>query len=151
MRNQHHQRHACFFSGRPEFVELAVGEQRLQQIGVKSQANAKHAWLLTPRRELFEGARRFGIKPAHDGEALRVRLRGGKRDIVAVALPARRHDDHAINAGGIHRREHFILAERHRPVRLIALGPGALVCRHPTNELAHRQSAWFGFPKKCRV
>ena len=53
---------------------------------------------------------------SHDGETIRVFLRGLERVVVAIAFPGRRHEDDAIDPGGFHLLKQTIVGQRNRPV-----------------------------------
>src|SRR5262249_59773270 len=79
-----------------------------------------------PAGDLLTRARRVGVESAHDAEAVGMRRGRCEGNVVAVALPGRRHDDDTVDAGLVHPGQKLILAERRRAVRLGARRPGPL-------------------------
>ena len=65
-----------------------------------------------------------GSKRPMVAEAVGMALRGIDGEVVAIALPRRRHDDDAVDAGLVHLGQELFLAER-RAVRLGARRPRA--------------------------
>ncbi|MDI1287726.1 MAG: hypothetical protein PSV46_25300 [Reyranella sp.] len=122
---QHHRRDAGLLHFAPHPVEATVDQRLAQNVGMKREAHAKHARLLPPAGDLAASIRRIGIEAAHDGEAIRMLGGGFEGNVVAVAFPRRRHQDHAVDTGLVHFGQQFILAEW-RPVRLGAGGPRTL-------------------------
>ena len=121
---QHHRRDAMLLQLAPHPVEAAVEQRLAQHLGVEGEAHAQHALLLLPARQGLASAGCVGIEAAHDAEAVGMAARGLDGEIVAIALPRRRHDDDSVDAGLVHLGQEFFLAER-RAVRLGARRPRA--------------------------
>jgi hypothetical protein len=105
---------------------VAFGDQRHELGDVKGEPQAEHARLLAPFRD--EPARRGvqRIEPAHRRVAVRVREMRGCREVVAVALPRRRDDDDALDAGFVHFTQQVFVPQRYRALRFRAFGPWPL-------------------------
>ena len=115
--------HAGFFGLAPHPVHVPFRQQRHQYRYVKGKAQAQHAGLLAPRRQLAARFRVLRVEPPHYRKPVGMRSRGGDAEIVAVAFPRRRHDHHAIDARFVHFAQQIVGAERDRALRFRALGP----------------------------
>jgi hypothetical protein len=78
---------------------------------VEGEAHAEHARLLLPARNQRAALRLLERDAAHDREAIGIEARSLQRELVAVALPRRRHDDDPAHAGEIHLQEKRLLGD----------------------------------------
>ena len=93
---------------------------------MKGEADAQHARLLAPVRDAFARVGCAHVEATHDGELVRMRFDGGNGEIVALPLPARRHDDGAVNTGGLHVIQQMLLRIGQRTVRCMTRRPRPL-------------------------
>ena len=111
-----HQRDAGLLGRRPEPVEPPLGQHLLEARRAEGDADAEHAGLLLPVRQA-RGVRRIAmVEPAHHREAVGPASRRVERQVVALALPGRRHDDRAVDAGLIHAEDQRVGRQRLRAV-----------------------------------
>ena len=85
---------------------------------VERHAHAEHARLLLPLRQQRDRFRILQRDAAHDGEAVGISLGRLQRVVVAVARPAWRDDDGAVDAGVVHHRHELLDSERLGELRL---------------------------------
>src|SRR6476661_577187 len=95
---------------------------------MKGKAQPQHAGLLAPVRERAARARVLRIDATHHRIPVRMCSRRSDAEIVAVALPRRRHDYDAVDARFVHFPQKIVGRERYRTLRLRALRPRALRC-----------------------
>jgi hypothetical protein len=110
------------------------------------EAQSQHARLLLPAVD--EGAA-FGLverEAAEDGEAVGIAARRIERDLARLLVPARRMNDHAVDAGRVHFLEQLLGGE----ARHLAMGAVGLAAA-PEMDLGidyfHGASHW---PKPIR-
>ena len=150
-RHQHHQRDAGALGGRPEPVGGAVGEKVAVVLVVEGVPHAEHPRLLLPVGDPTAAGRVTERQPAHHREPVGMRPRRLQRDVVAIAFPGGRHDDHAPHAGQIHLEQHGLLADRIRLLRLLraagrprALGRVGGPEVHLRIDDVHARASWVG-------
>src|SRR3954462_2218489 len=95
---------------------------------MKREAQTQHAGLLAPVCERAARARVLRIDATHHRKPVRVCSRRSDTEIVAVALPRRRHDYDAVDARFVHLPQKIVGRERYRTLRLRALRPWPLRC-----------------------
>jgi hypothetical protein len=114
-RRRHHDRQPGAFGFAPD-PSCRIVEPGPRFRRVRGHTEPEHAPLIAPVGERVRGRR----QPAHHGKAVGMELRGGKRQIVAIALPGRRHEDRPRHSGRVHLPQQIVLRERPRPVRCTA-------------------------------
>jgi hypothetical protein len=100
--HRHHRGKREPLRDRPEPVRGPIRQPRALRRGAKGEAQAEHAGLTLPSVEDRAILGMLDREPAHHREAIGVTARGVDRQLVAIALPRRRHDDHARDARGVH-------------------------------------------------
>ncbi len=94
---------------------------------MEGEAQPEHAGLAPPGRDPPWTVGVAQRQPAHHGKPVRMAVGRGQRDVVAIALPGRRHDDDPVDTGSIHVGQQLGCAKRRGAMgqRLIARRPGS--------------------------
>jgi hypothetical protein len=112
----------------PALAAAGQNQSAVPSVSQERVADAQHAGLILPGREQVLRFRIVEPQAAHQRKAMRPFLRRLHRIFVVIALPRRRHDDDAVDAGLVHARQEFVVGERPRNVRLpdTVGGPGTI-------------------------
>ena len=107
-----HQRYVVFLQVREQPIKLAFAKRGRVARQSETASHAQHAGLPAPVGDLRVRIGCIEVKAAKRAKAIRVFARGIEHEVVASAIPRRRHEDAARDAGGIHFLQQQIRGER---------------------------------------
>jgi len=95
-------RYARLLCRRPQPVDGAVGRPRLHVRLKKRETQTEHAGAALPLGNEPPALEALGRESAEDREALGMRAHRRDRELVRIRVPARRMDERAVDAPGVH-------------------------------------------------